>query len=459
MKSSRIALIVTALLLAQAPVWASSPFNEDAPIQPGHTVTTGSTGANTPTAITPPTGQAATPETSSTLPATTVKKYRKYTVKSGDSLSAIAAKLLGDPMRYPEIVKLNGEKYPSILKNPDLIYSGWEFDIPEELPAASPGSSTGATPTGTTAAAPSGSTNAQTPYIPVLIDDEYTGNPVMPPMNQTTPGTTPGAAPANNNPGPVDQPIVSIPGTAPDSTVSVSTTPPTDLPTTPNPVPAQPATPQPPATTLPEAEGELTTEQKIARLQTAIDALNAKLQGQGKPAVTALDESTIRQLIDEAIISELSWMGLNPPIGQRWVIENGRVKLVPVNRPPDVPPSAVDMQPLDQGLRTEVEALIQRRPEIAGPCGGYIPGSGNPVFVLFEWARYGFLKPSDPDYQSIMGLLGRMSPSDFLRIRSDIADPIRIKNKTGDPKEILKIWLRETTENNFYTEIVRRIVG
>jgi murein DD-endopeptidase MepM/ murein hydrolase activator NlpD len=53
-----------------------------------------------------------------------------YTVVRGDSLSAIAKRFLGDPMRYWELVEANKHRYPSITKNPDLIHPGWELIIP-----------------------------------------------------------------------------------------------------------------------------------------------------------------------------------------------------------------------------------------------------------------------------------------------------------------------------------------
>jgi len=54
------------------------------------------------------------------------KAARTYVVKSGDSLSKIAAELLGDGSRWPEIFEANKDK----IKDPNLIYPGQEFDIP-----------------------------------------------------------------------------------------------------------------------------------------------------------------------------------------------------------------------------------------------------------------------------------------------------------------------------------------
>jgi nucleoid-associated protein YgaU len=49
-----------------------------------------------------------------------------YTVKSGDSLSAIAKAHYGDAMKYPEIFEAN----KPMLKDPDKIYPGQVLRIP-----------------------------------------------------------------------------------------------------------------------------------------------------------------------------------------------------------------------------------------------------------------------------------------------------------------------------------------
>ncbi len=61
---------------------------------------------------------------------TTESKTSEYTVASGDCLSAIAGRLLGDMSRWPEIVELNKDKYPSLASNPNLILVGWNLTIP-----------------------------------------------------------------------------------------------------------------------------------------------------------------------------------------------------------------------------------------------------------------------------------------------------------------------------------------
>ncbi len=54
---------------------------------------------------------------------TTVKKY---TVKRGDTLWAIAKKYYGNGASYPKIVNVNKDK----IKNPNLIQIGWVLKIP-----------------------------------------------------------------------------------------------------------------------------------------------------------------------------------------------------------------------------------------------------------------------------------------------------------------------------------------
>ncbi|MDX1328055.1 MAG: LysM peptidoglycan-binding domain-containing protein [Arenibacter sp.] len=52
--------------------------------------------------------------------------YHRHTVKSGESLSKIAKKYYGDPMKYKKIFEANKD----ILKNPDLIHPDQVLVIP-----------------------------------------------------------------------------------------------------------------------------------------------------------------------------------------------------------------------------------------------------------------------------------------------------------------------------------------
>ena len=68
-------------------------------------------------------------------------KTTEYTVQTGDYLFKIAKEVLGDSSRWPEIVELNKDKYPSLITNPALIYAGWVLT----LPGGSSGSTTNTT--------------------------------------------------------------------------------------------------------------------------------------------------------------------------------------------------------------------------------------------------------------------------------------------------------------------------
>jgi murein DD-endopeptidase MepM/ murein hydrolase activator NlpD len=70
-------------------------------------------------------------------------KTTEYTVVPGDYLSKIAQEKLGDYSRWPEIVQLNKDRYPSLLSNPDLIYSGWVLTLPGGSSSSSSSDSSG----------------------------------------------------------------------------------------------------------------------------------------------------------------------------------------------------------------------------------------------------------------------------------------------------------------------------
>lgn len=82
----------------------------------------------------------------------------EHTVQQGESLWRIAQRLLGDGNRYREIVEANKDKYPSLLKNPDLIHSGWVLKVPittggnSEAVAGAPATTTEPAQQGTTPA-------------------------------------------------------------------------------------------------------------------------------------------------------------------------------------------------------------------------------------------------------------------------------------------------------------------
>lgn len=110
-------------------------------------------GPNAPAATTPQVTPVVKPE---------VKPPAKKTHKvvAGDSLWSIAKKYLGDGSKYQQIIELNKAKYPSLLKNPDLIVDGWVLEVPDTSAQASTPAVSGA---GAAGAGASGSTTATTP--------------------------------------------------------------------------------------------------------------------------------------------------------------------------------------------------------------------------------------------------------------------------------------------------------
>ena len=60
----------------------------------------------------------------------TTETTKTYKVKKGDCLWNIAKQYYGKGSLYPKIQNANSSKYPSLKKNPSLIYPGWELVIP-----------------------------------------------------------------------------------------------------------------------------------------------------------------------------------------------------------------------------------------------------------------------------------------------------------------------------------------
>ncbi len=103
----------------------------------------------------------------------------KVTIQSGDTLWKIAQRVLGDGNRYKELIEANKDKYPSLEKNPDLIYAGWELTIPGDEPAAADQNTNAAVAQGTsepsntvTIDSSSSSTPATIVQIPQLTTEQ-----------------------------------------------------------------------------------------------------------------------------------------------------------------------------------------------------------------------------------------------------------------------------------------------
>jgi len=70
------------------------------------------------------------------------------------------------------------------------------------------------------------------------------------------------------------------------------------------------------------------TEEKVKRLQNALDSANRALLAQ-KKRIADLNEKTIRFLIDNKFMSEEDWMAMNPPEGYTYRLDRtGKIELV-----------------------------------------------------------------------------------------------------------------------------------
>lgn len=68
-------------------------------------------------------------EISSILDQPQAENQNDYEVVKGNTLSGIARRFLGEARRWRELVEWNMDRYPSLLKNPDLILIGWKLRL------------------------------------------------------------------------------------------------------------------------------------------------------------------------------------------------------------------------------------------------------------------------------------------------------------------------------------------
>jgi len=106
-------------------------------------------------------------------PAETKPDGTSYTVVRGDSLWKIAARLLGDGRRWMDLVRWNADRYPSLLKNPNLIFPGWQLFIPK-TPGAMPPSNWKSASQGNLTAGTSGPTGPAPDAIPANFQGSVT---------------------------------------------------------------------------------------------------------------------------------------------------------------------------------------------------------------------------------------------------------------------------------------------
>ncbi len=120
-----------------------------------------------------------------------------YTVRRGDTLSAIADRFLDDPDRWREIYVLNrGTQYPHIggsLKDPNLIRPGWTLDLPavHTTPPETPDKQT-----------PTSPSTSDTPPSDTCVAPSPT--PTTPPHHTPSPAPSAAAADPSTTPPPDD---------------------------------------------------------------------------------------------------------------------------------------------------------------------------------------------------------------------------------------------------------------
>ncbi len=202
----------------------------------------------------------------------TVKEIARHTVQSGDSLWRIAQKLLGDGNRYREIIEANKAKYPSLEKNPDLIFAGWELEVPVEKEV----------------------------------------KPAEEKPQETKPAVEESKKPE--------------PKVEKDTAVSADK-----------------------VKNLPQ----WSTEEKIKKLQSALDSANRALLAQ-KKRIADLNEQTVRFLIDNKFMTEEEWMAMNPPEGYTYRLNRvGKIELVGSD---NKPLTNADMAALDKKAKDSAKA-------------------------------------------------------------------------------------------------------
>ena len=109
---------------------------------------------------------ATTEENSQKASASSEAKTSEYTVVLGDCLSAIARNLLGDECRWPELVELNKNRYPSLQSNPHMIEVGWVLTIPGGSASSSSGSAGSSVASGSTGSSTTGNTSVTVSSTP-----------------------------------------------------------------------------------------------------------------------------------------------------------------------------------------------------------------------------------------------------------------------------------------------------
>lgn len=108
------------------------------------------------------------------------------------------------------------------------------------------------------------------------------------------------------------------------------------------------------------------TEEKIKKLQSALDSANRALLAQ-KKRIADLNEQTVRFLIDNKFMTEEEWMAMNPPEGYTYRLNRvGKIELVGSDNKPltNADMAALDKKTKDAAKAPETKPASETKPAI-----------------------------------------------------------------------------------------------
>lgn len=108
------------------------------------------------------------------------------------------------------------------------------------------------------------------------------------------------------------------------------------------------------------------TEEKIKKLQSALDSANRALLAQ-KKRIADLNEQTVRFLIDNKFMTEEEWMAMNPPEGYTYRLNRvGKIELVGSDNKPltNADMAALDKKTKDAAKAPETKPASETKPAV-----------------------------------------------------------------------------------------------
>jgi len=108
------------------------------------------------------------------------------------------------------------------------------------------------------------------------------------------------------------------------------------------------------------------TEEKVKKLQSALDSANRALLAQ-KKRIADLNEQTVRFLIDNKFMTEEEWMAMNPPEGYTYRLNRvGKIELVGSDNKPltNADMAALDKKTKDAAKAPETKPATETKPAV-----------------------------------------------------------------------------------------------